>query len=172
MGPLPSWPILRQRPRPDKQERRPTATARRRSAFYELTKLLADAAHRSGDAMKERALLESGFEMSVLPRWRTYFAAVLARVGPLVRFTRFNPKAATPPPPRALRTWTTCAASGARPEPCPSTPPQWTSRSIGTVSPQRTSHLFGGPLFIPVWRACRGARPVPRERTSSRPKKG
>ncbi len=47
--------------------------------FFELTKLLADAAHKSGDAMRERALLESGFDTSHLPRWRTYFAAVLAQ---------------------------------------------------------------------------------------------
>jgi uncharacterized Zn finger protein (UPF0148 family) len=47
--------------------------------FFQLTRLLADTQHRAGEGLRERALLESGYEMSPLSRRRTYFAALLAQ---------------------------------------------------------------------------------------------
>lgn len=51
----------------------------RETQFFELTRLLAEAARRAGDDLRERALLESGYEASPLPRRRTYFAAALGQ---------------------------------------------------------------------------------------------
>ena len=47
--------------------------------FFELTRLLVDAAHRADDATKERAFLETGYAVSRIPRQRTVLAAVLAQ---------------------------------------------------------------------------------------------
>ena len=59
-----------------------SATATR---FFELTRLLADSARRADDGLRERALLESGYEASPLSRRRTYFAALLAQRAALAR---------------------------------------------------------------------------------------
>jgi hypothetical protein len=49
-----------------------------RPGWFALTQLLAQAARDAGDGMRERALLETGYELSAEPRHRTWFAARLA----------------------------------------------------------------------------------------------
>jgi hypothetical protein len=49
------------------------------SRLFELTRLLAAAAQRAGDGLRERSLLETGYQSCAIPRHRTYFAAKLAQ---------------------------------------------------------------------------------------------
>ena len=69
---LAAWVELRRGLREQPEE---AAAAR----LFELTRLLADAAHEAGKSLEERALLESAYEMAHLPRQRTFFAARLAQ---------------------------------------------------------------------------------------------